>query len=160
MRFKKFITENQNGIHVRDTFVSFKELEDNPNKQQIMNLVDEYKKIPYIEARTEIGPDQWARTSEKRRQEIQNNASKVFAIEMKIKQLLKKQDVVDNEKKEARIKEIEGQLLQKKRYIEQVESLGKMSHKDNGKLKISYQRAVDDHSEQIKKLEDELKTLK
>lgn len=40
--------------------------------------------------------------------------------------------------------------------IQFIESLGKMSHLANGKLKKGYQLAIDDHNNQIEKLKKEL----
>lgn len=49
-----------------------------------------------------------------------------------------------------------GEILQNERHIEHINSLGKMSHLDNGKLKKGYQRAVDFSIHKITELKDKL----
>jgi hypothetical protein len=163
MNFKKYILikeEESRGIHVRDTWINYSDLDNNSHKNEIMNLIDDYKKIPYIDARTELGPSQSIRMSEKQRSEMAKNASKVFTIEQRIKHLLKPDSEIKNEENEEKIKELESNIMQCKRYIEQIESLGKVSHKSNGKMKTSYQLGVDDHKDKMNKYEEELKKLK
>jgi hypothetical protein len=50
-------------------------------------------------------------------------------------------------------KDIESQKQIILGHIKDIESYGKMSHKENGQLKIGYQRMVDDYNAQLKKLE-------
>lgn len=47
-------------------------------------------------------------------------------------------------------------ILQNERQIETINSLGKMSHLDNGRLKKSYQRAVDFYMQEIEQLKSKL----
>lgn len=56
--------------------------------------------------------------------------------------------------KEKRIhdEKIQSEIERCKNRIKHIESLGTMSHLKNGKLKIGYQRAVDDNNQQINKL--------
>jgi len=163
MRFKDYLIteENVRGIHVRDTWVNYNDVDklEESTKKQIYSLIDEYKKLNYIDVRTELGPSQIIRMSAKQRSDISNTSSKVFAIEMKIKHLMKPKEQKNQEEKDKRTKEINGKLLQLKRHNETIFGLKRMAYKNNGKLKTSYQRAVDDNDLNIKKLEEELKAL-
>lgn len=160
MNFKQFLLEST-GIHVRDTWVGYSELDKLPveRKNEILKLIDEFKKIPYIDARTELGPNQVARMSDNKKKEMLNNATKVFAIEMKIKQLLKSDSQLNKEENEEQKRKINQRLGQIDNYIKNIENLGTMSHTKTGKLKPSYQRSVDVHMKEKQELEDKLKKL-
>ena len=56
-------------------------------------------------------------------------------------------------------KEIKSKIAAAQSGIQTIENLGKMSHLPNGKLKIGYQRAVNDYSEKIAALELQLISL-
>lgn len=76
---------------IRDTLVTAEKLAAIPEdrKAQVLNLYDQYLKIGYIDVRTEIGPDQWRRTTDKQRSSITDKMLQAFNIEDQVKQLLK-----------------------------------------------------------------------
>jgi hypothetical protein len=55
-----------------------------------------------------------------------------------------------------KIKDIESKINHLQRYIDMINGLGKMAHLNNGKLKKSYQLAVDNHLQKIDVLKIEL----
>lgn len=112
-------------MHVRDTLIRIDVYNSLPAERQqaIAALVDEFNGLGYIDARTEIGPDQYRRMSDKQRAKISSTASKAFAIEAKIKLLLRSdcQIVADNQREAAKkVAERILQLSSRKRTLEQV----------------------------------------
>lgn len=104
------------GYYVRDTLVKYEVLESLSIEKQakIKELTELYYSIGYIDARTQIGPDQARRQSEKQRNKITSNACAVFAIEEQIKHLLKSDEVLKSEQEAKETKE----KIQKKQRIE------------------------------------------
>ena len=109
---------------VRDTLIRVDILQTLPTERQqaIVRLYTEFKGLGYIDARTEIGPDQYARMSQKRRDHISTIASRVFRIEQEIKKLMKSDEQLEQERlqivakaKEEKIR----QLQHRKETIEQ-----------------------------------------
>ncbi len=151
----------RSGFHVRDLYVDYAKLNALPQDKQdkIAKLVDEYNKLNYLDARTEIGPDQWARSSDKQRDKIASTSTQAFVIEQKIKHLLRPDGEVSAENKQEEIRKLTQQIDAAKSQIKFIESMGKTAHKPNGQFKIGYQRTVDDYSQKIKDAEDKLKTL-
>jgi predicted transposase YbfD/YdcC len=80
-----------NSIFIRDTLVTVADYEAmNDDKKAALNdLISQYRKINYIDVRTQLGPDQIRRMSHRQYKSISDNMLKVFAIETKVKQLLK-----------------------------------------------------------------------
>lgn len=99
------ITQN---TWVRDTLIKVEVYNSLPpeRRQAIDKLYTEFKNSGYIDARTEIGPDQWARMSEKQRAKIGATATRVFRIECEIKSLMRSdaEIVADQQKEQERIK--------------------------------------------------------
>lgn len=116
----------ERGIFIRDTLVSvdvYNAMSEN-KKAQLNELIKQYKAINYTDVRTELGPDQIRRMSKKQRENITNNMSKVFAIESKVKELLKTDEQLQGEaKKQAdknkqdRIKSIQYRIRDIKTYL-------------------------------------------
>ena len=79
------------GFHVRDTLVDKDKFNGLPEdqKKSILELKDQFDKLGYIDARTQIGPSQSARQSQSSRDKIAQTASKAFDIESKVKWLIK-----------------------------------------------------------------------
>lgn len=79
------------GIFIRDTLISpaaYAAM--NEDKKAALNdLISQYREINYIDVRTQLGPDQIRRMSKRQHESITDNMLKVFAIETKVKQLLK-----------------------------------------------------------------------
>jgi hypothetical protein len=69
-------------------------------KLKIISLYNDYLSIPYVDVRTEIGPDQWLRTSAKQRNKITRNMLDVFSIEKQVKELIKTDLQLEIEAKE------------------------------------------------------------
>jgi hypothetical protein len=155
------INENKTGFHIRDTLVSYDVLDklDDKTKKEIMALKDEFDSLNYIDVRTELGPSQSSRMSNRQRENIKSNMYKAFDIESKVKQLLKSNEQKDQEAKDNKIKEINGNIMQKENYLRTIEGLGRMSHMKNGKLKPSYQRINDHTKKEIDELKRELQSL-
>jgi len=84
----------QTGYFIRNTLVNYSHLEALPQDKQdkIKELTVKFKSIGYRDATTEIGPDQWRRTSNKQRAKMSDITLQAFAIEDEIKQLLKTND--------------------------------------------------------------------
>jgi hypothetical protein len=105
--------------HVRDTLLD-KDIINSLSEQKrirILSLLDVYNKSGYIDARTQLGPDQVRRMSEKQRDQISATAAKVFRIENEIKELLKSDDQLSREAIEKERRELEAQKGQKENYI-------------------------------------------
>ncbi len=79
------------GVFIRDTLVTVAAYEgmNEDNKAQLNDLISQYRGINYIDVRTQLGPDQIRRMSKRQHESITDNMLKVFAIETKVKQLLK-----------------------------------------------------------------------
>lgn len=91
----------EKGIFIRDTLVSvdaYNAMSEN-KKAQLNELIKQYQAINYIDVRTELGPDQIRRMSKKQRENITDSMSKVFAIESKVKELLKTDEQLQEEAK-------------------------------------------------------------
>lgn len=131
---------------VRDTLIRMDIYNSLPadRQQGIAKLYNEFKAIPYIDARTELGPDQVRRMSEKRRKQIGANACKVFAIEQQIKLLMRSdaQIVAENQKEqEQKLAERIQYLTHRKRTIEDF-CTRRLNSKRNNTTKQEYQEVV------------------
>lgn len=103
--------------YVRDTLIDFDQLTDE-KREKIEALCQEFDALGYIDARTQIGPSQWGRTSKRQRDRLSDTALKAFRIEDQIKELLKPEDQLQQEAREAQIKELESRKLQLTRQLE------------------------------------------
>jgi hypothetical protein len=131
---------------VRDTLIKIDVYNSLPaERQQAINkLYEEFKNSGYIDARTEIGPDQWARMSDKQRAKISATASRVFRIEAQIKLLLRSdcQIVADKEKEQAqKLADRVQYLTYRKRTIEEI-CTRRLKSKRNNTTKQEYQEIV------------------
>lgn len=130
-------------IHVRDIFISQSAFDAIPvnRQEQIKKLVKQFQASGYIDARTEIGPDQWARMSEKRRNQISETASKVFRIEEEIKELLKTDEQLAKEQEQRNIEALANRRKQLENRINQIEQFlpRKLASKRNNATKREYQ---------------------
>jgi hypothetical protein len=92
----------KNSTFIRDTLIDiniYNQLSD-AKKQQIDELISEFGGIHYIDVRYEIGPSQIARMSKSQHEKISSDMLKVFAIERKIKELLKPDEQLKKEAEE------------------------------------------------------------
>ncbi len=133
---KTFDKEEPTGIlgksyHVRDTLVNKDIFNSLPADKQaeITRLTEEFQKLGYIDARTELGPDQIRRMSEKQKNKMAETASAAFAIENKIKQLLKSDEQVGKEEKSERLSELKGRKTQLISRIQNLETIGFLKKK-------------------------------
>jgi hypothetical protein len=79
------------GIFIRDTLISpaaYAAMSED-KKAALNDLISQYRAINYIDVRTQLGADQIRRMSKRQHESITDNMLKVFAIETKVKQLLK-----------------------------------------------------------------------
>ena len=90
---------NTTGFFIRDTLVSADTYNAMPdNKKEALNeLLKQYRSVNYIDVRTQLGPDQIRRMSERQKSSIANNMLKVFEIESKVKELLKTDEQLQTE---------------------------------------------------------------
>jgi len=151
--------EEGKSFYIRDTLVDKDVLSKLSNEKQveILRLKDEYDKLHYTDARTEIGPDQSRRMSQKQRDKIASTATKVFEIEDKVKELLKSDIQISKEKAVDRLRELQGRKSQLDRRISDLESIYKAkieSPRDNA-TKTDYQNTV----KELQSVNEEIKTL-
>lgn len=87
------------GYFIRHTLIDYSHLETLPEdrRNKIAELSNQFSKIGYIDATTQIGPDQWARTSQKQRDSISSKAIQAFRIEDEIKQLLRSNEQIEQD---------------------------------------------------------------
>lgn len=111
--------------HVRNTLVDKEYVNSLPEekRKRIVALVKEYNESGYIDATTQLGPDQARRMSDRQRDSLTQTASRVFRMEDEVKQLLKPDDQESREQKEAERKQLSGRKLQLERYIENLQTM-------------------------------------
>ena len=148
------------GEHIRDFLVNYDILEKLPTdkRARVRALMVEYKTLPYVDARTELGPDQARRMTLKQKTKMYDTMVRVFGIESEIKNLMKSEELINQEKLAYRIKELESIILQSARYINFVVSM-KTSYLKNGNLKKSYKIGVDYEQQKLDKALKELKSV-
>ncbi len=111
-------------------------------KNELDELLKEFSTIPYIDARTELGPDQTARMSARQKEKMLANAARVFTIESKIKQLLLPEDVVLKRQVFDKKRNAKSAISVSENYIRHISSMT-TSFKRNGKFKKGYQNGFD-----------------
>lgn len=84
---------------VRDTLIRQEVLETLPanRQQQIADLVKEFQSLGYIDVRTQLGPDQARRESQKQKDKRNVTTLRAFRIEEKIKLLLRTDAQIDSD---------------------------------------------------------------
>lgn len=137
------ITQN---TWVRDTLIRVEVYNSLPaeRKQAIDKLYEEFKNSNYIDARTEIGPDQVRRMSDKQRAKISTTACRVFKIECEIKLLMRSdaEIVAEQAKEQAQKLADRIQYLQyRKRDIENL-CTRRLNSKRHNSTKQEYQEVV------------------
>jgi hypothetical protein len=145
------------GEHIRDFLVIYSVLDALPieRREKVNALMAEYRALNYIDVRTELGPDQIARQTDKQKKSISDNMIRAFAIESEIKSLMRSDAVIESDKKEQQKKYIDSRRSQINSRVSFIESLGLMSHKKNGDLKLAFKREVDELNNELKQLEKE-----
>jgi hypothetical protein len=137
-------------IWVRDTLIDKDLVNALPIKKRIkiLSLIDQFKKSGYIDVRTEMGPDQWARVSKKRKEEISKTQIRVFAIESEIKELLKSDEQVEKERNAESIKKLTSRKTQLTRQIDDLKSSfgRRLTGRENGFTR-TYNSAVQELNE-------------
>lgn len=143
---------NASGYFVRDTLVNYSILESLPieRRDKIKELTIKFNQLGYVDARTQIGPDQWARTSQRQRDRISNKASEAFRIETEIKELLKTDDQLQKEAEQRNKEQREARIQQIKYRLRDIEQF--LSHK----LKSNRENTT---KKEHRELTAELKTL-
>lgn len=111
-----------NSFYIRDTLVR-KDVFDTLDKavqNQILKLKQEFDNLGYLDARTQLGPNQIARQSIKQKKDLSDKALKAFKIENEIKNLLKSE-----QEKEAELSDIEKNKLnsRKTQLLRQIKDL-------------------------------------
>lgn len=114
----------KNNTWVRDTliFVSVYNELSVEKQQKIDSLITEFNSINYIDARTQLGPDQIRRMSEKQRLQLANNMQRVFNIESQLRELIKPEAQIKKEAEEKAKKEAEQEILRIKYRIRDIEN--------------------------------------
>ena len=130
------------GFHIHDTLIHpdvFNSL--SPSKQeQILELKKEYESIHIVRPAYEIGPNQWARMSQKERDRIGSNLVRGQKIEDEVRKILKSDEQINKEKIEEDIRKASSRKIQIDRQIHDMMSFGIGK---NGKLKPTYQKVYD-----------------
>lgn len=116
------------GFHIRDTLVrpeEFNSLSDE-KKQEILALKKEFDQMGYIDVRTQVGPDQWSRTTKRGHKQIEDKMLRTFRIEDRVKQLKKSDSQLYSDKKSALIKKAETRLMQSRSQYNMLKSFKKV----------------------------------
>ena len=156
----------QSNIYIRDTLIRVEDFDKLSEEKQtkIRELVSEFNSIPYVDFRTEVGPNQRARMSKRELKKHDENRQRVWAIELEIKELLTPDNVKEERERKARIKELESIVSSCDSAMKRYYSYGRMlwckPSKKVCKMKIGYIRALDDYQQRKDKALQELKTLK
>lgn len=135
------LTQN---THVRDTLIRMDVLNSLPVERQnaINELYNEFKSIHYIDVRTAMGPDQFARESKRQAAKRQDNLCRVFRIEQKIKLLLRTDEQIEADERAKQAQELKDRITKlgyEIRYFETYCSRKISSNRDNA-TKREYQR--------------------
>ena len=87
------------GYFVRDTLIYYAALGQMPTEKRdkIVSLTSEFRQLGYIDARTQLGPDQSRRMTDKQRKIFTDKASRAFQIETEIRDLLKSDEQISKE---------------------------------------------------------------
>ena len=126
-------------VSVRDTIIDQKRWDSLPdeNKKKIEELQKEFNSLGYIDVRTQLGPDQTRRMTDKQKQNLQKTTLRAFEIESEIKRLSLTPDEIkrlDNYRVKA---EAQTKVDQLTRHISDFESLylKQLASPRNNKLK-------------------------
>jgi hypothetical protein len=122
---------------VRDTLIRLDVYNSLPEQRQvaIKLLVIEYEALGYIDARTELGPDQAARMSQRQKDALSEKTLKAFWIEDEIRELLKSDEQLAEERKAQELKDLEAKrqyLRNSIRMYEECCTRKLASKRDNG----------------------------
>ena len=126
-------------VSVRDTIIDQKRWDSLPdeNKKKIEELQKEFNSLGYIDVRTQLGPDQIRRMTDKQKQGLQKTTLRAFEIESEVKRLSLTPDEIkrlDNDRAKA---ETQTKVDQLTRHISDFESLysKQLASPRNNKLK-------------------------
>ena len=141
------VSENtlSNSVWVRDTLIDkdyFNSLPEN-KRTAIFALINEFNKIGYIDSRTQLGPNQSARMSDRERERFSNTALEAFRIEREVKELLKSDAQVDKEADAAKIAKAQSRKSQLDRQIRDLETIfpHKINSARSNATKVAYEKA-------------------
>jgi len=147
------------GFHIRDTLVMPEKLKTLPpeNAKRILEIKDEFSKLGYIDARTELGPDQQRRMSQGQIDKMDKIRQKAVALESEVKELLKTPEEVGKEKFDKSIQDIDKKIASLSNRKGQIEDfLGdKLKSTRQNSTKTEYADVI----KQIKDLEESKKAL-
>lgn len=142
-------------FHVRDTLIDKDKFNQLPEDQRkaILELTDQFNKLGYIDARTQIGPSQSARQSQNSRDKIAQTAAKAFQIEARIKSLLRTPEEQAIDKASSELSKLRGELDHARNEMRTMQVLA--SHKLNSKRDNSVKR----YKQKLLLREEELNNL-
>jgi len=142
-------------FHVRDTLIDKDKFNQLPEDQRkaILELTDQFNKLGYIDARTQIGPSQSARQSQNSRDKIAQTAAKAFQIEARIKSLLRTPEEQAIDKASSELSKLRGELDHARNEMRTMQVL--VSHKLNSKRDNSVKR----YKQKLLLREEELNNL-
>ena len=157
MKLKQILKEIlTNSFYIRDTLINknvFNQLDDD-TQNKILQLKKEFDNLGYIDARTQLSPNQVARQTDRQRKDFQNKTLQAFDIENKVKELLKtkeqKNKELDHELKQ-KLESRKSQLLRQIKDLETIFSNKLKSNRDNPHKK-SYNLAKSELEDINKKL--------
>lgn len=147
MKLRDCLTEIQS-FWIRDTLVkkdAFDNL-DSDVQQQILKLKQKFDGLGYIDARTQLGPDQIRRQTDNQRKKFSSTASAAFAIEDEIKDLIKPAEQKQKELSAAELNALKSrktQLVRQINDLERIYSLKLASPRENP-AKRAYKLATDE----------------
>ena len=105
--------------YIRDTLISKEVFNSLPKERQdkINVLVDKFDNLGYIDVRYCVGPDQAGRMSDRQRKQILNTTTQVFEIERQIKLLLRSDEQIAKDEKEATMEKLSAEISATKNSI-------------------------------------------
>lgn len=147
MKLRDILNEIQS-FWIRDTLVK-KDVFDNLSDEvqdKILKLKRQFDSLGYIDARTQLGPDQIRRQSDKQRNTLSNTALKVFDIEQEVKELLKSSEQKQTELDATTRKKLQDRKLQLTRQITDLERIYalKLASPRENPAKRAYKLATDE----------------
>lgn len=151
IKMRDLLNEIQS-FYIRDTLVRKEIFEKLPieSQNEILKLKKEFESLGYIDARTQVGPNQWARQSSSQKKQFSDKALEAFKIENKIKELIKsdeqKNKELDEEDKQ-KLNSRKSQLIRQIRDLETMFPHKLQSSRDNP------------HKKSLKLAQDELEQI-
>lgn len=153
---KELKTSISKSFWIRDTLVDKDKFDALPeqNKQEILKLKADFDNLGYIDARTQIGPDQQNRQTNTQKKRLSNTALKAFEIEDKIKKLLKSDEENKKEIDQQKLRMLQDRKSQLMRQINDLTSI--FPHKLNSTRNNPYKKSYSLAKEELENIEKQI----